>query len=369
MTTVRHAWCEVQPVEDPNIPKAKAVDVMEETEQVLNKASNKGRAEANRISLDQSAGKTRLDQMVDHNKSAQTEGGGSVEKSLVDSVNRKLAPAMGRVAPEGKKLITQSNNTPAMRAPNSDGDRAVPAKAKPADEDASPTPLVQSKRDSQSAAPSPGNPAKSDAASEAPIDIVNQGALYFDSAQSMAIFTEDVVVNHPQFHLTCDELQVYMLKEGEKGSKEPAPASPALPGAAPQPKQDSSVKQAIATGRKVVIQKRSENGEMQIGIARHATYIGESGDIILREMPQVQRARNLIIATDRSTYMVFKQNGELKVHGPARTEIIQEAAKKGKEPATAADSGLSIPVTKTPPVVKPPKEKAVIKKKDKGASL
>ena len=369
MTTVPHAWCEVQPVEDANIPKAEAVDVMEETGRVLKKASNNGRAEAEKISLDQSAGRTRLDQLVDHNKSARTEGGGSIDKSLVDAVNRKLDPAMGRVAPEGKTLIAQSSNAPAMRAPDSGDDRAVPVKDKPVDEDMTLTPLVRSKRDSQSAAPAPSSPAKSDAASDAPIDIVSQGALYFDSAQSMAIFTEDVVVNHPQFHLTCDELQVYMLKEGEKDPKKAAPAPPSPPGEAPKPKQDSSVKQAIATGRKVVIQKRSENGEMQIGISRHATYIGESGDIILREMPQVQRARNLIIATDRSTYMVFKQNGELKVHGPARTEIIQEAAKKGKEPATAADTGLSIPVSQTPPVVKPPKEKVVTKKKDKGANL
>ena len=95
-------------------------------------------------------------------------------------------------------------------------------------------------------------------------------------------------------------------------------------------------------GRKVVIRKLDEKGELQIGICRHATYIGESGDIILREMPQVQRGNNVIIARDPSTYMVLKQNGELKVHGPADTKIEQkpDLAANPRRPAPSSPGAV-----------------------------
>ncbi len=350
VTLSHFAWGQTTIVE--SIPKAKAVDASEEAGRVLNNASAAGRSEAERISLDQSAGKTRLDQAVDKSQSKSDDHSGNVERAMVEDVNRKLDPALSRVAPEGKKLVAQSNAAPALRAPAASIDPAQPVRAKAVGDEAP--------------APATTKPGKTEGAADSHIDIVCQGALYFDSAQSMAVFTEDVVLTHPQFHLTCDELQVYMLKDSEK-PKEPVAVKTATTTEAPKPQQDSSVKQAIATGRKVVIQKRSETGEMQIGISRSATYIGESGDIILRDMPQVQRGRNLIIATDRSTYMILKQNGELKVRGPSRTEIIQEATKKALD-TTAAPSaaGVSAPVAKPLPADKPSGTKPIIKKKDKG---
>ena len=366
MTLPQFAWVQTGNAQVAPIPRAKAVDAVEETGRVLQNAGVAGRVEAEKISLDLSAGRTRLDQAVEKSESTPADRSGAAERAMVDAANRKIDPALERVTPEGRALIAQSATAPALRAPDFPDATPTAVRAKPAsDESEAPIPLVRSKRDSEDVAPTAPKPGKPGAAAETNIDIVSQGALYFDSAQSLAVFTDDVVVNHPQFHLTCDELQVYMLKENEK-PKDAATAKPASPDDAPKPKQDNSVKQAIATGRKVVIQKLSETGEMQIGISRSATYIGESGDIILREMPQVQRARNLIIATDRSTYMILKQNGELKVHGPSRTEIIQESSKKTPAPATA---GEVAPGTKTTPIVKAQpadKPNATVKKKDKG---
>jgi lipopolysaccharide export system protein LptA len=368
ITLSQFAWGQTVNAQTVPIPRARAVDAVEETGRVLQNAGAAGRAEAEKVSLDQSAGRTRLDQAVEKSQGDPADRSGAVERAMVDEANRKIGPALERVAPEGRALIAQSATAPALRAPDSADTTPTAVRAKPASEEGeAPIPLVRSKRDSEDAVPVTTKPGKTGVAGESNIDIVSQGALYFDSAQSMAVFTDDVVVNHPQFHLTCDELQVYMLKENEK-PKEAAVAKPAAPGEAPKPKSDNSVKQAIATGRKVVIQKLSETGEMQIGISRSATYIGESGDIILREMPQVQRARNLIIATDRSTYMILKQNGELKVHGPSRTEIIQEAAKKTTAPATpgeVAPGTKPAPVVKAQPVDKP---KGAVKKKDKGVN-
>lgn len=369
MTLSHLVWGQSCGDESAVIPRARAVESVEETGRVLNNAAAAGRSEAERVSLDQSAGRTRLDQAVAQTQNTPEARSGTVEKNMIDEVNRKLAPALSRVAPEGKALLAQSSTAPAMRAP--DSTPATPVKATAvADDGAAPIPLVRTKRDSESAAPAvptaPVKPGKTGAPADTHIDIVSQGALYFDPVQSLAVFTDDVVVDHPQFHLTSDELQVYMLKDGEANPKADAVTPPATPGEAPKPKSDSSVKQAIATGRKVVIQKLSEKGEMQIGICRHATYIGENGDIILREMPQVQRSRNLIIATDPATYMILKQNGELKVFGPNKVKIIQEADKKAKDPAAAtADQPVTAP---KPPTANKPgtPPKTPVKKKDKG---
>ncbi|HEY2574385.1 MAG TPA: hypothetical protein VGH65_09955, partial [Verrucomicrobiaceae bacterium] len=78
----------------------------------------------------------------------------------------------------------------------------------------------------------------------------------------------------------------------------------------------------------------------QIGICRDLVYMGDSGDVILKVMPQVQRGDNVIIARDPSTYMVMKQNGELKTYGPAETKIHSTA-------------DTSKPKAATPPVAPP----------------
>lgn len=94
------------------------------------------------------------------------------------------------------------------------------------------------------------------------------------------------------------------------------------------PSGESDIKFAIARGRMVTIEKLTENGEIQIGHAKHATYDGATGNITLRDFPQVQRGSNLQIATDPSTVMVLKQNGALDTKGPSRTEIIQQDKSK-----------------------------------------
>jgi lipopolysaccharide export system protein LptA len=368
ITMAQYAFGQTGSGQSAPIPRAKAVDVVEETGRVLKNAGIAGRIEAERITLDQSAVRTRLDQAVGQTHSTPDGHSGVDERAMVESADRKLDPSLGQVAPQGKALITQSSAAPAMRAPDFGDAPATAVRAKAVDDEgAGPIPLVRSKRDSETAVTV--KPGKTETpGGETHIDIVCQGSMFFDSKQSMAVFTDDVVVNHPEFHLTSDELQVYMLKEDGK-PKDVAVVKPRASGEVPKPKQDSSIKQAIATGRKVVIQKMSENGDMQIGICRHATYIGESGDIILREMPQVQRAKNLIIAKDKSTYMILKQSGELKVFGPNEVKIIQEADKKEKVPAATVATGQPVPVVKTLPANKPAADKTSIKKKDKGSKL
>jgi hypothetical protein len=68
---------------------------------------------------------------------------------------------------------------------------------------------------------------------------------------------------------------------------------------------------------------------VQVGHAKHATYDGATGDILLRDFPQVQRGQHLQIATSPATTMTLKQNGALNTRGPSRTEIIQDTKPKG----------------------------------------
>ena len=125
------------------------------------------------------------------------------------------------------------------------------------------------------------------------------------------------------------------------------PAKPAAPGAPAkgadgQPVSDSSIKFAIARGRMVTIEKLTETGDLQIGHAKHATYDGATGNILLRDFPQVQRGQHLQIATDPVTTMTLKQNGALDTKGPSRTEIVQDKPK--------SNSGLKSP---PPPAASP----------------
>ncbi len=166
--------------------------------------------------------------------------------------------------------------------------------------------------------------------------ITAKGAAFFDPATSIGLFTEDVEVHHPQFYIQCDEFEIHLIppeKQGKEGEKKPEdPKAGGKKEEPAKPKGDAasneSVKMAIARGRRVIIEKLTETGDVQVGTCRHATYQGASEDTILRDFPQVQRGQHLQIATDPSTYMVIKKNGELKTYGPSRTEILQESEMK-----------------------------------------
>ena len=255
------------------------------------------------------------------------------------AVTRRMQPSLNGLSPEGRALVAQNEKAAATGT----GPGGTPQKGPGAD--------------NKSAAADGKQPADNN------IVITCQGAAYFDSRTAMGVFTEDVDLLHPSFHLVCDNLEIYMVKDSDKPKTGTAPAGAgtAKPGATGAPgavgantpagqpaaagadaKKDSSIRIAIATGPRVVIEKAAENGEMQTGICRHCTYVGATGDVFLRDMPQVQKARNVIRATSPTTYMVLKQDGKLLTYGPHETLIIQEPEKK------APKSGVPAPGATTP---------------------
>lgn len=318
---------------------------MQETGRMLRQAQSNARSEAARQIADRVADGGRLGQLASEARTKLAAPPGDEGRKLIGAVDQKLEPALRDAAPEGRAIIAQSAVAPPTRAPDASAPKGG-ARSKGASEGGT----TEGKK-GKAAEPQPST-----------IDILSEGAVYLDSAQALAIFTDDVVLDHPQFHMTSDKLEVYFIKGSDEkpaaekaaeGGKPPGPDAPpkAQPVDGPAPQTgDAKLKQAIATGKKVVVRKLDENGEPQIGICRHLTYMGDSGDVILREMPQVQRGNNVIIARDSSTYMVLRQNGELKVHGPADTRIQQKPDAVGKPKASAPAPSDAAPgaVTLTP---------------------
>jgi hypothetical protein len=287
-----------------------------------------------------------LDKLVSQGERDADDKPSPAELKAAEDSNKKLMQAVGRATSQGAPLVAQQSNTvPALKTPTPVG---APAAAK----GAAPASGVATTKDANLAA-APKGPSK--------IVITAEGAGYFDSKTSMGVFTEDVIMDHPQFHMNCDELEIYMKKAAAKPKAiapaldengKPIPSAKPATEPPPESEEEGSLEKAIAKGRRVVINKLTENGEPQVGVCRHATYIGiatsiyEVGDVILRDMPQVQRGRSLIRATTPSTYMIIKQEGQLKTFGPSTTEIIQQPDKKA--PAAGA-AGATPPTAGTAP--------------------
>lgn len=203
--------------------------------------------------------------------------------------------------------------------------------------------------------------------------------------ESIFTYNNNVVVDGDQFHLTTDgTFTVYMKKDKDKKPKEgdkskggdaakgtspakgpdaakapPAKAENKSPVAAQaaagkalsdEPSDESDLDHATAVGREVVIIKHDAEGKTKIGRCRNAYYDGKTGDMILRDWPQVQDGDNVIIAAEASCVMTLTKDGKFHVKGRTRSEIVRGAAPQPgakAQPAAGAPNGgggISIPV-------------------------
>ncbi len=133
------------------------------------------------------------------------------------------------------------------------------------------------------------------------------------------IFEENVTVQHPNFHITCDKLIAYMKKTSEK--KEGAEKT--APGASTSGKEEEGgIERAVATGREVIVRKVAADGKVKIGKARRVTYDDDSGDVTLEIWPQVRDGDNVQLAKSADAIMILKQDGKMVTKGPTHTKII-----------------------------------------------
>lgn len=265
----------------------------------------------------------------------------AAEQAAVRSGDASMSTALKNLSAEGRDLLAQ--NSPVGTAGGAPKAEVV-RQDSPAPDGPAPKPTQLRPVSLEN----PGPPGSQ-------IVITCTGAAFFDSAKSIALFTDNVEVRHPQFFVSCDEFEVHLIKDQKPkedatkpGEAKGTPVAKGKPGdPAPNPDTatkggtagaqsgdsapDTNIKFAIARGRMVTIEKRTETGEIQVGHAKHATYEGATGNILLRDFPQVQRGQHLQIATDPATTMLLKQNGALETKGPSRTEIVQED--KTKKPS------------------------------------
>ncbi len=129
----------------------------------------------------------------------------------------------------------------------------------------------------------------------------------------IAVFIENVFVDHPDFRINSDELIVYMrpgATSEEEGEEAPA---------APAGVSNEKIREIIATGREVTIQ-RMVNGKVEVGKARRLEFDGNSGNTILIGDAQVQRASGNWLQGNR---IILPENGTAEVLDGARLEIFQ----------------------------------------------
>ena len=151
---------------------------------------------------------------------------------------------------------------------------------------------------------------------------------FFDSNKNMGIFSGSVKVIDPRFSLQSDKLTVFISK-GEK----------------------QGLEKAIAEGNVGIVRDRPDpNGgppTRAVGRSDKATYVAATGDVELVGTPRVQEGKNVHVATSPNTVMVINQSGELRTHGPSRTDILQPPSEEKNEPENASPSASPTPTPKS----------------------
>jgi lipopolysaccharide export system protein LptA len=327
-----------------------------EAARILERA--KAGRDANSAQLVEGAAQARrLQDAAQRAKEARSGQPSFAERTSAAESERRLQDAMSRVSPEGKAILAQNGNAPALRAPtdslNSPSPTKPQTKASPLSTDG-PGPRPQ---------PLKATPLASPVKQPVPT-VIESETSFFDSREGFGVFVGDVILNHPEFHLTSDELEVYMNKEekpAEAAEQNAAPpiqrptagelaekgaATDTTKGPAPsERKVGGNLKKAIAKGKRVIVNKMAPDGEMQVGTGREAEYDGATGDMFLRGMPQIQKGRNLQVALDPGTYFIIKPDGKFShAGGRAQTRIIQEDEKKAAPAPAGAVPAAPAPV-------------------------
>ncbi|MCB1208039.1 MAG: hypothetical protein KDK97_01870 [Verrucomicrobiales bacterium] len=263
-----------------------------------------------------------------------------------------IAAAIGNLTSEGKRRLAA-------------GESAAPATLPP-----SRMQVAQAKTEPSSPAVAPSSAATASPGVPRPVPLkpatlanpklkgntitIEADSNLFDPNTNIGIFQGNVRVRSPEFYLEADEFEVHMKREVVGDAKAPtvppAPVAKAgdpnvitsetIPGgaapaqgakdAAMPPAEQSSVERAIARGRRVIIEKLTETGDVQVGQCKRAVWNGQTHEMLLEIMPQVQRDNNLVIATAESTTMTILESGRFTSNGPTTTQILQGADAKPK---------------------------------------
>lgn len=166
--------------------------------------------------------------------------------------------------------------------------------------------------------------------SKGQIVITAQKSAFFDANTGHGIYIGDVKASHPQMRIECEELEIWMAKQegGLVGTSKPKASPLAAKDSdilAPPKKDDEGppIEKADARGPMVTVEKRTPEGELQIGHCKHLIYDGKTGNSTLLEWPQVQAGNKLHKATEAGCVMIIDRGGKLTTTGGHTTIILQ----------------------------------------------
>jgi lipopolysaccharide export system protein LptA len=131
-----------------------------------------------------------------------------------------------------------------------------------------------------------------------------------EKASGIAVFSGNVGLKHPQFHLKCEKLTIWIRREAETGPR-PTPSGGG----------ESSVgrlDKALAVGGVEIVQDRvDENGKKirNVGRGAEATFESGSGDLTLKGNPEVEADGNMVRSTDERTIIILNQKQTMRVLG------------------------------------------------------
>lgn len=180
---------------------------------------------------------------------------------------------------------------------------------------------VQAQASPQTPSPASEKPARSALGNERPAgatEITASEAVTFESEESMAVFTGDVVVRDPQFTLTAQRLTAYLSQGSNAGSDSEKDEG-----------SSGGLSKAIAEGNVVIVQiKKSEDGKTKRyeGRGQKVVYDARADEVVLSGTPQVREGINIHMATSPSTVITIKTDGKLVTRGPSKTVISNTKA-------------------------------------------
>jgi len=144
-----------------------------------------------------------------------------------------------------------------------------------------------------------------------------------DNTKGVLYFTGNVFIDHPEFEIKCDKLEI-QLAEGV-----------GMEGSEASGQSDSNFKRAIASGGMVEIKRiaKDEKGrpKTQIAIARIADYNATTKDIVLSGgPPYIQDGDRFVKTNSEDSKIIMRGNGLYEVTGSTnRVQIVIPIENKG----------------------------------------
>ena len=247
-----------------------------------------------------------------------------------DSLNSraKAEALVKRSSPEARRLIASARSlADGKKQADSEKKDASPPKATRVTAGASPSPRRDSSAEGAPAATAAEPPTiggvpvpDPDVGADVPINrkvqaendkmrIICEGTSFYDKSGNVVLFEDQVVAKHPGFLINCEEMEVFL----EAGAITPGGGEKQKPVAG---RDTAGIRRAVAKGKgkQVDLVRFTPKGEL-VGKCGLAIYNGRTGDIEMRDWPQVSNGKFTRRAATKDAVIIIRQNGKHKTTG------------------------------------------------------